>query len=210
MMSLLNNNNNNMNSILLKQNLNSASHELNSYERKQSKNLVSAAKKPMKSSNTLFQAVKKKNFKNQTANNYNKSKDFAKQNFKLDRFKRLIIQKIEKPKTGIIILQSTMNNTIITLTDLAGNTLFCISAGNLGFKNTRKSSHYAASSVAEKIALNAYNAGYQYIILKLKGLGLGRTHALRAFKKSHLKFIQIQDITPLPFNGCRPSRKRRI
>ena len=123
---------------------------------------------------------------------------------------RLIIQKIEKPKTGIIILQSTMNNTIITLTDLVGNTLSCISAGNLGFKNARKSSHYAASSVADKIALNAYNAGYKFIILKLKGLGLGRTNALRAFKKSHLKFIQIQDITPLPFNGCRPSRKRRI
>lgn len=188
-----------MNSILLKQNLNSASLELNSNEIKQSNNL--AVKKPMKSYN--FQAVKK-------ANNYNKSKDFTKQNFKPDVFKRLIIQKIEKPKTGIIILQSTMNNTIITLTDLTGNTLFCISAGNLGFKNARKSSHYAASSVAEKIALNAYNAGYKYIILKLKGLGLGRTHALRALKKSHLKFIQIQDITPLPFNGCRPSRKRRI
>lgn len=111
---------------------------------------------------------------------------------------------------GIIYIQSTRNNTIITLTDLQGNTKFWSSAGNLGFKNSRKSTSYAAQAVAEIIATKALNFGFNSIIIKLKGLGYGKLSAIRALSKSKLSIEKIIELTPIAHNGCRPPKKRRV
>ena len=111
---------------------------------------------------------------------------------------------------GIIHIQSTRNNTILTLTDLQGNTKFWSSAGNLGFKNSRKSTSYAAQAVAEIVATKAINLGFDSIILKLKGLGYGKLAAIRAFSKSRLNVEKIIELTPIAHNGCRPPKKRRV
>lgn len=111
---------------------------------------------------------------------------------------------------GIIHIQSTRNNTILTLTDLQGNTKFWSSAGNLGFKNSRKSTSYAAQAVAEIVATKALNLGFDSIIIKLKGLGYGKLAAIRAFSKSRLNVETILELTPIAHNGCRPPKKRRV
>jgi len=111
---------------------------------------------------------------------------------------------------GIIHIQSTKNNTIITLTDLKGNTKFWSSAGNLGFKNSRKSTSYAAQAVAELIAAKALNLGFNSVILKLTGLGYGKFTTLKAFYKSKLNVTQLIERTPIAHNGCRPPKKRRV
>lgn len=116
-------------------------------------------------------------------------------------------QSIEK---GIVHIQSTSNNTIITLTDLQGHTKFWASGGNIGFKNSRKSTKYAAQAVAEKVALKAFQLGFDSVILKVQGLGYGKLTAIRAFSKSRLSVTQIIERTPLAHNGCRPPKKRRI
>ena len=111
---------------------------------------------------------------------------------------------------GIIYIQSTRNNTILTLTDLQGNTKFWSSAGNLGFKNSRKSTSYAAQAVAEIAATKALNLGFNSIIIKLKGLGYGKLSAIRALSKSKLTLEKIIELTPIAHNGCRPPKKRRV
>lgn len=111
---------------------------------------------------------------------------------------------------GIINIQSTRNNTIITLTDLQGNCKFWSSAGNLGFKNSRKSTSYAAQAVAEKVATQAFTLGYDSVIVKLKGLGYGKLSATRALYKSKLSVTKIIELTPIAHNGCRPPKKRRV
>lgn len=111
---------------------------------------------------------------------------------------------------GIIYIQSTRNNTILTLTDLQGNTKFWSSAGNLGFKNSRKSTSYAAQAVAEIVATKALNLGFNSIIIKLKGLGYGKLSAIRALSKSKLNIEKIIELTPIAHNGCRPPKKRRV
>lgn len=111
---------------------------------------------------------------------------------------------------GIIHIQSTRNNTIITLTDLQGNCKFWSSAGNLGFKNSRKSTSYAAQAVAEKVATQAFTLGYDSVIVKLKGLGYGKLSATRALYKSKLSVTKIIELTPIAHNGCRPPKKRRV
>lgn len=111
---------------------------------------------------------------------------------------------------GIIYIQSTRNNTILTLTDLQGNTKFWSSAGNLGFKNSRKSTSYAAQAVAEIIATKALNLGFNSVIIKLKGLGYGKLSAIRALSKSKLSIEKIIELTPIAHNGCRPPKKRRV
>jgi small subunit ribosomal protein S11 len=111
---------------------------------------------------------------------------------------------------GIIYIQSTRNNTIITLTDLKGNVKFWSSAGNLGFKNSRKSTSYAAQAVAEIVASKALYMGYDSVVLKIKGLGYGKLTAIKAFSKSKLNVLQIQELTPRAHNGCRPPKKRRV
>ena len=111
---------------------------------------------------------------------------------------------------GIIHIQSTRNNTIITLTDLQGNCKFWSSAGNLDFKNSRKSTSYAAQAVAEKVATQAFTLGYDSVIVKLKGLGYGKLSATRALYKSKLSVTKIIELTPIAHNGCRPPKKRRV
>lgn len=111
---------------------------------------------------------------------------------------------------GIIHIQSTRNNTILTLTDLQGNTKFWSSAGNLGFKNSRKSTSYAAQAVAETLAAKALNLGFTSIIIKMKGLGYGKLSAIRAFSKSKLNIEKIIELTSIAHNGCRPPKKRRV
>jgi small subunit ribosomal protein S11 len=111
---------------------------------------------------------------------------------------------------GIIHIQSTKNNTILTLTDLEGNCKFWSSAGNIGFKNSRKSTSYAAQAVAEILAAKALNLGFDSIIVKIKGLGYGKLSALRALYKSKLSVTKILELTPIAHNGCRPPKKRRV
>lgn len=111
---------------------------------------------------------------------------------------------------GIIYIFSTKNNTLITLTDLQGNTKFSTSAGVLGFKNSRKSTTYAAQAAAEQVALKALNMGFYSVVVKIKGLGYGKESSLRTLFKSRLLITKIIEQTPISHNGCRPSKKRRI
>ena len=119
---------------------------------------------------------------------------------------RLIPQKNQ----GRIYIKSTRNNTIITLSDLQGNVKYWSSAGHVGFKNSRKSTNYAAQAVAEKVAIKALDLGFQSILLNIQGLGYGKLPAIRALSKSKLNILKIHELTPIAHNGCRPSKKRRI
>lgn len=111
---------------------------------------------------------------------------------------------------GIIHITSTKNNTLITLTDMHGNVQYFASTGTLGFKNSRKSTPYAAQAVAEQVAAKATHLGFTSVILKLRGLGYGKESSLRSFLKSNLTLVQIVEATPVAHNGCRPLKKRRI
>jgi small subunit ribosomal protein S11 len=111
---------------------------------------------------------------------------------------------------GIIYIQTTGNNTLLTLTDLQGNTKFWSSAGNLGFKNSRKSTSYAAQAVAEVVSTKALNLGFDSVVIKIKGLGYGKLTAIKALHKSKLSITQIIEQTPIAHNGCRPPKKRRV
>ena len=113
-------------------------------------------------------------------------------------------------QNGIIHIQSTKNNTLITLTDLQGNTKFWTSAGTLGFKNSRKSTTYAAQAAAEELAKKALALGFSSVIVKIKGLGYGKESTVRALYKSRLVIIKLIEQTPVPHNGCRPPKKRRV
>lgn len=111
---------------------------------------------------------------------------------------------------GIIHIQSSRNNTIITLTDLQGNNKFWASAGSLGFKNSRQSTTYSAQAAAENLASKALNLGFYSVIVKVKGLGYGKNNAIRALYKSKLVITKIIEMTPIAHNGCRAPKKRRI
>jgi len=111
---------------------------------------------------------------------------------------------------GIIFLKATLNNTIVTLTDLSGNTIAWCSSGSAGFKNSRKSTSYAGQAAAEKLAKKAKQIGYQVVTVKMKGFGFGKELAVKGLKKGGLWIKKIEDITPVIFNGCRQAKKRRI
>ena len=111
---------------------------------------------------------------------------------------------------GIIHVKSTSNNTIITLTDLLGNTIAWVSCGSIGFKGSKRSSRFAAQAVAEQLGVKAKTLGYNKIILHLNGLGKGRNVCIKGFKNSGLQIHFIQDSTSIAYNGCRPSKIRRI
>ncbi len=129
---------------------------------------------------------------------------------------KAIVHKQKKTKTKVIpasgraYISAGFNNTIITLTDVNGNTLFSGSAGTAGFKGSRKSTPYAATKAAEALAAKAKAAGLQELAVIVKGPGLGRISAIKALKNVGLNIIAISDVTPLPHNGCRPQKKRRI
>ena len=111
---------------------------------------------------------------------------------------------------GVIHVQSTFNNTIVTITNLIGNTVSWASAGSCGFKGARKSTPFAAQTAAEKAALEALGTGMKNVEILVKGQGSGRETAIRAVEGAGFNIISIQDITSVPHNGCRPSKRRRV
>jgi small subunit ribosomal protein S11 len=113
-------------------------------------------------------------------------------------------------QTGIAHIHATFNNTIVTLTDATGNALSWSSAGARGFKGSKKSTPYAAGIAAEDAARKAQEHGLKTISVFLKGPGPGRESALRSLQAAGLKVTVIRDVTPLPHNGCRPPKRRRV
>lgn len=111
---------------------------------------------------------------------------------------------------GIVHIQSTFNNTLITITNLMGNTISWASAGSFGFKGTRKGTSFAAQKAAQKTALEAKNIGMKSVSILIKGQGSGRETAIRALEKMGLEISSIEDITSVPHNGCRPPKRRRV
>jgi small subunit ribosomal protein S11 len=112
--------------------------------------------------------------------------------------------------SGIVHIQSTFNNTIVTITNLTGNTISWASAGSSGFKGARKSTPFAAQTAAEKAALAALSIGIKNVEILVKGQGSGRETAIRGIKGAGLDILSIQDITAVPHNGCRPPKRRRV
>lgn len=115
-----------------------------------------------------------------------------------------------KIKEGRIYISSSYNNTLITLTDLQGNVLTWASAGSIGFKGTKKATPFAASRVAEGICLAAKKLGIEKVLVLVKGIGSGRDSAIRSLAARGLDIISITDVTPIPHNGCRPPKVRRV
>jgi small subunit ribosomal protein S11 len=111
---------------------------------------------------------------------------------------------------GVAHVQTTFNNTIITITDTNGDTLSAASAGTVGFKGSRKSTPFAAQRAAEDAANKAMKYGLREVEVKIKGPGAGRESAVTALQNSGLNVKAIEDVTPLPHNGCRPPKKRRV
>lgn len=107
-------------------------------------------------------------------------------------------------------IHATFNNTIITITDQAGDVLFWGSAGTVGFKGSRKSTPYAAQMVAQTMAKRATDYGVREVDILVKGPGPGREAAIRSLQAAGLKVTSITDVTPIPHNGCRPPKKRRV
>lgn len=111
---------------------------------------------------------------------------------------------------GNVYIQATFNNTIVTFTDLKGNALAWCSAGSLGFKGAKKSTPYAAQTTAETATNRALDYGIQTVNVYVKGPGVGRESAIRSLGNMGLKVKTIKDITPIPHNGCRPRKSRRV
>lgn len=114
-----------------------------------------------------------------------------------------------KAKQGRIYISSTYNNTIISLADNQGNVLAWVSAGSVGFKGTKKSTPFAASKVAELLVQKAEKMGLTRVKVFVKGIGSGRESALRSLGNKSLDITAIEDVTPIPHNGCRPPKRRR-
>ncbi len=111
---------------------------------------------------------------------------------------------------GSAHIQSTFNNTIVTITDVQGNALSWASAGELGFRGSRKSTPFAAQSAAEAAAKAAMEHGLKTVEVYVKGPGAGREAAIRALQSAGLEVTLIKDVTPIPHNGCRPPKRRRV
>ncbi len=111
---------------------------------------------------------------------------------------------------GKVFIQATFNNTIVTVTDVVGNALSWASAGSLGFKGAKKSTPYAAQTTAETAAQKAMDYGLQEVHVYVKGPGVGRESAIRSLGALGLRVKSIKDITPIPHNGCRPRKSRRV
>ena len=111
---------------------------------------------------------------------------------------------------GIVHIQSTFNNTIVTITDPVGNVVSWSSAGLQGFKGSRKSTPFAAQLAAEDAAKKAMDHGMRSVEVYVKGPGAGRETALRALQAAGFKVVMIKDVTPIPHNGCRPPKRRRV
>jgi small subunit ribosomal protein S11 len=121
--------------------------------------------------------------------------------------------KKEKKKniaSGCVFIQATFNNTIVTITDANGNTIAWSSAGSLGFKGAKKSTPFAAQSTAETAGAKAVDQGLREVNVFVKGPGVGRESAIRALGALGIKVKSIKDVTPIPHNGCRPQKSRRV
>ncbi|MEE8493376.1 MAG: 30S ribosomal protein S11 [Nitrospirales bacterium] len=112
--------------------------------------------------------------------------------------------------TGIAHVQATFNNTIVTITDLSGNTVVWASAGNQGFKGSRKSTPFAAQRAGETAARKAMEHGMRQVDVYVNGPGAGRESAIRSLQGAGLRINLIRDVTPIPHNGCRPPKRRRV
>ncbi len=125
--------------------------------------------------------------------------------------KKGVRKKVKKNiQTGVAHIQSTFNNTMITITDVAGNTLCWSTAGGQGFKGSRKSTPFAAQVAAEECSKKAMEHGIRQLSIYVKGPGSGRESAVRALQAAGIKITLIRDVTPVPHNGCRPPKRRRV
>ncbi|MDD4169186.1 MAG: 30S ribosomal protein S11 [Desulfotomaculaceae bacterium] len=113
-------------------------------------------------------------------------------------------------ESGVAHIKSTFNNTIVTITDTKGNTLSWASAGGVGFKGSRKSTPFAAQMAVEKAAKEAMEHGLKLVEVMVKGPGSGREAAIRSLQAAGLEVNLIKDVTPIPHNGCRPPKRRRV
>jgi small subunit ribosomal protein S11 len=111
---------------------------------------------------------------------------------------------------GVAHISATFNNVLITITDMRGNTLSWGTAGKAGFKGSKKSTPFAATVAAENCAREAVNMGLRRVHVRVQGPGSGRESAIQALASAGLKVITIRDVTPIPHNGCRPPKKRRV
>ncbi|MCH8250988.1 MAG: 30S ribosomal protein S11 [Planctomycetes bacterium] len=111
---------------------------------------------------------------------------------------------------GIAHIKATFNNTMVTITDMNGDVICWGSAGTVGFKGTRKSTPFAAQRAVERVAQAAKKCGMVEVEVRVKGPGTGRESAITALQSSGLRVQSIEDVTPLPHNGCRPSKRRRV
>ncbi len=121
--------------------------------------------------------------------------------------RRRVSKNIESGKAHI---HSSFNNTIVSISDIQGNVISWASAGGLGFKGSRKSTPFAAGEVAETAAKAAMEHGLKTIEVYVKGPGAGRESAIRALQTAGLQIVSIKDVTPIPHNGCRPPKRRRV
>ncbi|NLI11403.1 30S ribosomal protein S11 [Pelotomaculum propionicicum] len=113
-------------------------------------------------------------------------------------------------ESGVAHIKSTFNNTVVTITDTKGNTLSWASAGGVGFKGSRKSTPFAAQMAAENAAKEAMEHGLKEVEVMVKGPGAGREAAIRSLQAAGLEVNMIKDVTPIPHNGCRPPKRRRV
>ena len=135
---------------------------------------------------------------------------------KVEKVEKIKKNKVAKKKVkknitnGIAFVNATFNNTIVTIADDSGNVIAWSSAGSRGFKGSRKSTPYAAQIAADHAATKAQEHGLKILTVKLKGPGSGRETALRALQSRGFKILSIKDTTPMPHNGARPPKKRRV
>jgi len=111
---------------------------------------------------------------------------------------------------AVVCIKATFNNTVITVTDPDGNTICWNSAGSVGFKGSRKSTPFAAQQAAQRSARTAMRNGVREVEIRVKGPGSGRESAISALQQAGLRIASIEDVTPLPHNGCRPPKRRRV
>jgi small subunit ribosomal protein S11 len=113
-------------------------------------------------------------------------------------------------QSGVAHVQASFNNTIVTITDLSGNTIVWASSGNQGFKGSRKSTPFAAQRAGEAAARKAMESGMRQVDVYVNGPGSGRESAIRSLQGAGLRIHMIRDVTPIPHNGCRPPKRRRV
>ncbi|NCO04973.1 MAG: 30S ribosomal protein S11 [Candidatus Magasanikbacteria bacterium] len=126
---------------------------------------------------------------------------------KIIKKKKKVIKNVSH---GHAYVQATFNNTIVTVTDQTGNTLGWASAGMVGFKGPKKATPYAAGQVVKKVVDAIKDTGLKEVNIFVKGIGGGREGAIRAFNNNGINVLSIKDVTPLPHNGCRPPKRRRV